>query len=593
MERFIAPSFWSDLTEAVAGLRDVLDDQDGMYPEAGRKEYSMNNTSNAISEMQLSSDAHTVLFSASISADPVILQRPALNMRTRLLNTYRERVDPVYKLLHWPTVYSLYTADDATTALSPGEQALEFAIYFTALCTLSDPEVSHREAMLEKYKLSTEAALSRAKLLISKDTTVLQALMTYLLGLRTCQNNASAWSLLALAVRLATAQGLDTPFAQTHGTLYQQETKRRLWCCIGLMDVKCSLDRGTPPLLAASHFHLPRNINDDEINARQLASWSGDAAPADEIRRWTDMTFPRMNFRAMVLFRQLAAPELSWIERSRLLSSFEEQIQSVAHLTPVSQSAFQNYALACLDGIVLSMQLLLRRPVLKTEIGPPPVDDKFDVLDTATRVLQRSSAKHMVPEFEQWSWYAWVPWFALAIVLAEICGRPAILASSSDRAEAEKIEHSWAVAKMAYEQYSQTVADGDSGLLWAPIVRLMTKAREIQDIRSKNKMTQSQPVSQGNGTIPWTERPDVQFRMGDSNGTHTVASSAWSGILAPQKPLCPFAVSLDVPQDEDMAFDEDLRKTANGGFSTNAEAMSWFNWEAFVEDIAMRSEIDV
>lgn len=110
--------------------------------------------------------------------------------RNILLYLYRQRVDCLYKILHWPTVLAdisrLHSeAQDRYQPTPVG--ALELSIYFTSLCSITNEEartlgLGDRVGLIEHYREATEKALSEAGLLQQPNVTVLQAFVIYLVG---------------------------------------------------------------------------------------------------------------------------------------------------------------------------------------------------------------------------------------------------------------------------------------------------------------------------------------------------------------------------------------------------------------------------
>jgi hypothetical protein len=108
--------------------------------------------------------------------------------RNLLLYLYRQRVDCLYKILHWPTVLG-----DISPSRSEAQErskptpirALEHSIYFMSLCSLTDDEacslgLGDRAALVEQYRDATERALSEAGLLLQPNVVLLQAYVIYL-----------------------------------------------------------------------------------------------------------------------------------------------------------------------------------------------------------------------------------------------------------------------------------------------------------------------------------------------------------------------------------------------------------------------------
>jgi hypothetical protein len=115
---------------------------------------------------------------------------PTPHERTRLLELYHSRVDSVYKLLHWPTVVASINAAHAYTSSissSAAAQALEYSIYFMALCSITEHEAEEmgfgkRQETTQAYRLATETLLTRANLCLNPDLIVLQAFVIYLVS---------------------------------------------------------------------------------------------------------------------------------------------------------------------------------------------------------------------------------------------------------------------------------------------------------------------------------------------------------------------------------------------------------------------------
>jgi hypothetical protein len=139
----------------------------------------------------------------------------------------------------------------------------------------------------------------------------------------------------------------------------------------------------------------------------------------------------------------------------------------------------------------MTAHLLLRRPPYKQEGQFSPPRDGFDILGTATEVLVRDM-RLRIPDLAQWAWKSWVKWYALAIVLAELCVRP-------DGPQSDK---AFAVAHDAYQLYAPRIADSDSGMLWKPIDKLM---RRVQGLRATSKLD-TQSIHTYTPSAPFTHR---------------------------------------------------------------------------------------
>ncbi len=112
-------------------------------------------------------------------------------MQATLFDVYRQRVDCVHKILHWPTVLADVERgrqQEGMDILFRSKQALEYSICYMALCSLTDNEAAEmalgeRQILLQMYRSATETLLTRSNFLEHPDVTGLQAFVIYLVSL--------------------------------------------------------------------------------------------------------------------------------------------------------------------------------------------------------------------------------------------------------------------------------------------------------------------------------------------------------------------------------------------------------------------------
>jgi hypothetical protein len=178
---FVAPEFWKALSEEVHGLRETLDGSEDEGPD---------DSSDQIPE-QSATDTASACALLFQQAEINIIDRVsqvALEVRMKLLETFRSRVDSVYKILHWPSVISrIQLSNDSPDEVSsmPSLKVLEISIYFMAICSITDDEarmmgLGARLEVLQIYRSTVEALLAKSKLLTNPHLTELQAFVIYL-----------------------------------------------------------------------------------------------------------------------------------------------------------------------------------------------------------------------------------------------------------------------------------------------------------------------------------------------------------------------------------------------------------------------------
>lgn len=105
-----------------------------------------------------------------------------------LFPVYRERIDSVFKLFHWPRTIDLIQSRHSSQSrvVSP-ELALELAIIFSAVCTLTCNECPSilgrsREESVATYRAALQVALNALELPKNPSIMKLQALTLYLVS---------------------------------------------------------------------------------------------------------------------------------------------------------------------------------------------------------------------------------------------------------------------------------------------------------------------------------------------------------------------------------------------------------------------------
>jgi hypothetical protein len=202
-------------------------------------------------------------------------------------------------------------------------------------------------------------------------------------------NGAYTWTLVAVAVRVATALKLREENPSIH-TDFELQLRRRLWFGIAILDTHSALDRGTIPILPSTALTVPPlNINDAQTSPLH-------DMPESLKTGITDMSHTAMIYEAMLCQRRLYESSLGtesswdvWNQKLDLVKSFEQYVESTT--SHIAASAVPLEKLLKISGykILISSQLLLRRPpYCQPRDSVPPWDD-FDVAKAATNVLEQ------------------------------------------------------------------------------------------------------------------------------------------------------------------------------------------------------------
>ena len=123
--------------------------------------------------------------------DAALALRPAPAVCEKLCQVYLERVDPIVRVLHRPSLmdfllhgkpYLDYHDTD------PVLDVLRSAVFFLAIVSLPEERCqsmfdTDRTSFIATYRLACEVALDRAQLVTTGDVTVVQSFVLYLVGI--------------------------------------------------------------------------------------------------------------------------------------------------------------------------------------------------------------------------------------------------------------------------------------------------------------------------------------------------------------------------------------------------------------------------
>ena len=329
-----------------------------------------------------------------------------------------------------------------------------------------------------------------------------------------------------------------------------------MWFSIVILDVQAAFDGGSRSILEGHPLNSrpPSHINDIEISAK-------DCKAVVNTDRFTDMTFSTITHEMTRSLRQLAHVPMdyegrplrmqAWSERYSIVDGFARLVYD--KYTPYCNDAvpFQRFTRVVAEDMVITLQFLSRRPTHRFySYGPPPKDD-FDILDVALSVLERALQKYTHDGFKPWKWFAWPKWYALAVLLAELC----------EHTSGPKVDRAWAIAEACFADYGLRV--GDSAL-WAALRKLMHKARTSKASANEDRSKTDGPRSRM--PLPTTETADQSRNTNDMDYRTRYFDMA--------------------------AMDESQRLNFPFPASEEMEMLSWVNWEAFMEDIANTTELD-
>lgn len=338
------------------------------------------------------------------------------------------------------------------------------------------------------------------------------------IGLRASMGWQAIWARIATAIRLAQLLGLDR--SNSSNSMYIRETSRRVWLSICILDIQAALDGGFF-LGSASNEPLgscPLHINDSDL------SLDSESEPSER-QGFTDMTFPLMTYTMLRLLRRLIIVQVdehgypivpqSWSERFSLVDECAQQLERNFLIHCDCTIDFQHFTRAVGDGMLKTMRLLARRPIHRFLATCPPPDQEISILELALDVLEQGRRKYSKPKLAIWRWFAWSKWYALAIVLAELC----------HYTSGPLYDRAWAITDIAFNAYKQSERPGP----------LLSAMERLKDQAHQRKMTDHN-YDNDNGHIDSSEQASAQSEILDHTASlarmpETYSWISWDAFL--------------------------------------------------------------
>ncbi|RMZ83087.1 hypothetical protein DV738_g1189, partial [Chaetothyriales sp. CBS 135597] len=438
---------------------------------------------------------------------PVLLPRDTVSIK-KLCELYLQNVDPIIKILHRPTITRWITSDDSPVAeSSAGDKpirALEYAVCYAAATTMTEVQCQlefkkSKAEISSTYRRMCEDAIEEAGLLTTRDMTVLQAFVLYLVGRKSENKGTAFWALVALAVRLASAMKLNNPPTDRPESFFQQQMRLRLWLTVCLMDLEASLAESSEPLIsyrdAASAVSHVRNINDADFNINT-------SHPVDSSEGLTNTTFALVTYRMQVISRLLNFPAsesgmlgadiASWVVstgsddcalldpistlppgsegRRQLVRRFKQEVFGLLHYCDPESSPYAWFTWHCTHCIVAGIRLSELPPFQcglnfdQYQPGEPPMPTKGqnvgELLCRAVQHLEKTQVINSDPRSQGFRWFIAAPRLALSTAIAEC----------NTCADTAVVRWAWPVIETSFRQYEESASSYKTPLSQVPLL---------------------------------------------------------------------------------------------------------------------------
>nr|POF17513.1 bikaverin cluster transcription factor bik5 [Quercus suber] len=501
--RYINNTFWASLSNEVEDLKGILnqssDEEDAGSPES-------------TTVVPPNHQGWTFGFS-SHSVDMLSLH-PLPTQIESYWETYVDRVDPLCKVLHIPTLRPVVLkAASHLNNLSKSFECLMFTIYYAATTSLTPEECAkllgeQRQVLLSRYRFGVEQALARANFLTTEEIVVLQAFVVFLICLRRNNDARVIWTLTGLSVRIAQTMGIHRDGSHFDLPPFEVEMRRRLWWQVCVLDTRSSEDHGCDPTIIEQTFdtNLPLNINDVDIHPTMTEF------PPDR-QGCTDMSFCRIRFEVSNTFRRInyippgpQSPNLTNItlqDKERWLEDCHERLQE-RYLKHCDASVPLFWVTATVARLMMSkMWLMVFHPMQHRDGGASlSAETKEKLFITSLESVEYSLLLETESRTMKWGWLfkTHVQWHALAFMLSELCRRTT----------GDLVERAWvALEKTRNGHWGPVVTEDGSSVkhLWRPLKKLYRKAKE-----ARTKGLHEEWLSKQGAAVP--SNPTTESRYG-------------------------------------------------------------------------------
>ncbi|KAI2604646.1 fungal-specific transcription factor domain-containing protein [Hypoxylon sp. NC1633] len=539
--RYVSSAFWSKVNDEINQLRtetQMLTDEDSEYSDDGSSPSSFNPYGDQV-------DHHGFVLGYSSSNVDLRRMHPLPSQIPFMWQVYQENVDPLVKILHVPTMNKIIRdLRSNMNGISPGMEALMFAIYYAAITSMEEEEVKlnfgvDKAQLIAKYRFATEQALAKANFLVTSELVVVQAFTIFLVLVRRYDDTRFAWTLTGLAIRISQSLGIHregTNFDEL--SPFDVEMRRRLWWAICILDLRSAEDQGTELTIAERTYdtRFPLNVNDADISPDMTDFPKEKAGP-------TDLTFCLIRYEICALARKIhfatngMAPcghKSTEEKRDEMLRECYVRIQRKYLKTCGDKDSDLLHWVAAMIArlIIAKMSLVIYQPMLLHSAGREVDQDIRSRLFMASlEVVEYTRVLNSEPRCRQWRWLfqTYAQWHAVAYLLLEVCRLP----------WAAPLERAWIVLDASLR--TPDAAERARPSVWVPLRKLMGHAKrhreeELERLRADPEAARQLDLEEQRKAQP------SSFTHLSSSMRSVVAQEQWRklvGIKGPERPPSP------------------------------------------------------
>lgn len=309
----------------------------------------------------------------------------------------------------------------------------------------------------------------------STDLMTLQAFVLYTCSVRQYVQPRLSLNLTALAVRIAQGIGLHLgPTSQE--SPFDLETRRRLWLCLWLLDLKTALDLGTDWLIANDCIDVgpPLNVNDSDLDP----AYTKHPTPRTGM---TDMTHMLVKYEIGLLWKELIPARgqkntqpFNQEAMEELVAKRKEQIQE-RYLQHCADDSLEWLTATDAKLSLATAPLLIYYPVLSSELRSSVSKNVRDRLVAASietieclHVLETMSPPHR----RGWIFGTYLHWHAAAFLLQTLHLRPH---------ETDVARRSWNALGLVLSLWTTSFGTYGTCGPWSALAKLVERGKRMHE----------------------------------------------------------------------------------------------------------------
>ncbi|KAK2675251.1 hypothetical protein RAB80_010235 [Fusarium oxysporum f. sp. vasinfectum] len=510
---YIGNQFWAAFRDEINQIKQVFDNDDRQGDFYSAETSSLNGSIPRDLTRQRRDDSLLFLFWESRAQDVPLKDLQEFPSQLPIIwQIYIENVDHYSKMLHVPTFEKrIQDLQGDFSRMTPGMEALMFAITMSAINSMSNEDVSeprplpppfpliwradenkvkiklHAEKsdLVARYRTGTEIALTLADFINTTELDIIQAFSIFLDTVQTMESPKYVWSMAGLLARVAVSAGLHRDGSNFPGmSPFNIEMRRRLWWNILFIDGRSGSD-----LIAEASLHeemfdtkLPTNANDTDLDpsmkvppvARNAITDTTPILVRSELWRLTQRTSSSLS-----AFKSKGRMDL--VETLKLCRETTRRLDRDYFNKLACGSPAQLFLMRAIRLVLDKYELTLSHRIVHSggsNHDPPAEAHVAWLIGSASSILEQSADLLTEPSFRQWSWQlrSSVPWHALSIILSHICSQP----------WGPALDHAWTAVE---NQLFILPEEAKRDPLWNPVSRLLHQARKLHAEQATKRAT--------------------------------------------------------------------------------------------------------